>query len=221
MVNDNTPTKQRLIIRFGKADALRYTSNLDLAKVWERVLRRAGLPLLYSKGFNTRPRLQLATALPLGITSDCELVDVSLKEIIPLDDTLVERLQAVSPQGLRIHAVEEENIYTPALQTLVRSAEYRFRFLDPIDRDAVQQRIDTLFSQSSILKVTERKNRKSVADLRPLIYEVRLSDEGDLLAHMAAGEQGNLRPDDLLAELSLNHLARTVHRLQLHLEKSR
>ncbi len=63
------PTKQRLHITFGKFDALKYTSNLDIAKIWERVLRRANLPILYTQGFNTRPRLQPATALPLGITS--------------------------------------------------------------------------------------------------------------------------------------------------------
>ena len=56
-----------------------YTSNLDVAKIWERVLRRADLPILYTQGFNTRPRIQLAMALPLGITSECELLDVALR----------------------------------------------------------------------------------------------------------------------------------------------
>ena len=95
------PTKQRLRIVFGKFGALKYTSNLDVAKIWERVLRRADLPLLYSQGFNTRPRLQLATALPLGITSECELLDVSLREEISLEG-IREALLAVSPEGLRI-----------------------------------------------------------------------------------------------------------------------
>ena len=71
-MDDNLPIKQRLYIRFGKFDALIYTSNLDVAKTWERVLRRANLPILYSQGFNTRPRIILASALPLGISSECK-----------------------------------------------------------------------------------------------------------------------------------------------------
>jgi radical SAM-linked protein len=61
--------KQRLHITFGKFGALRYTGNLDVAKIWERVMRRADLPLVYSEGFNARPRMALASALPLGMTS--------------------------------------------------------------------------------------------------------------------------------------------------------
>src|SRR5215813_4393454 len=96
MISDNIPIKQRLHITFGKFDALIYTSNLDVAKLWERVLRRANLPILYSEGFNPRPRLALASALPLGISSECEILDVSFKEIISLDG-LAERIAATSP----------------------------------------------------------------------------------------------------------------------------
>ncbi|MBZ0293536.1 MAG: TIGR03936 family radical SAM-associated protein [Anaerolineae bacterium] len=220
MVNDNTPTKQRLIITFGKFGALKYTSNLDIAKVWERVLRRADLPLLYSRGFNTRPRLQLATALPLGISSECELVDVSLKEVIEIDQ-LVEHLQSVSPEGLRIYGVEEASLHTPALQTLVRSAEYRIQFLEPVDRSLLETRIQQLLEKDTILKMVERKNRKSAYDLRPLIHDLRVDEQGDLIAHLATGEQGNVRPDDILAQLSLHEIPHNVHRLHLHLIEAR
>ncbi len=220
MMNPDNPTKQRLVITFGKFEAMRYTSNLDVAKVWERVLRRANLPLLYSKGFNTRPRIQLATALPLGVTSECELLDVALKEVIPIDE-VVARLQAVSPQGLRIYEIKEANIYSPALQTLVRSAEYRIRFIDPVDLVSLQHRIDALLGQSTILKAVQRKNRKSSVDLRQLIYELYLDESGNLIAHLAAGEQGSIRAEDILRELDLGEITFTAHRLRLHIEDSK
>lgn len=220
MVNDNNPTKQRLIITFGKSGALKYTSNLDIAKVWERVLRRADLPLLYSQGFNTRPRIQLATALPLGISSECELLDVALKEPITLDG-VAERLAAVSPAGLQIFAIHEASIHSPALQTLVRSAEYHIAFMDDIDTDMLHQRVTALLAQPTIIKTMERKNRKSSVDIRPLIYDLTVDDSGGLIAHLATGERGNFRTDDLLRELNLYDLPHTVHRLRLHLEASR
>jgi len=212
--------KQRLIITYGKFDALKYTSNLDTAKIWERVLRRAGLPLLYSQGFNTRPRIQLAAALPLGITSECELIDISLKERIALDG-LAERLLAVSPHGLRIYQIEEASPHMPSLESMVRSAEYRIHFLDDIDPAQVQQAIDTMLNTGSIIKVVQGKRRKSVYDLRPLIYDLHLDDRGDLIAHVAVGKGGNIRPDEILHEMQIDASAYTVHRLHLHLDKVR
>jgi len=62
-----SPVLQRLRVTFGKAGPLKYTSNLDTAKIWERVLRRADLPILYTRGFNSRPRISLAMPLLPGI----------------------------------------------------------------------------------------------------------------------------------------------------------
>src|SRR5258708_16341321 len=76
---------QRLRITFGKLGSQRYIGHLDLAKTWERILRRAEISLSYSQGFSAHPKIQLATALPLGITCECELMYVSLDHPIPLD----------------------------------------------------------------------------------------------------------------------------------------
>lgn len=215
-MSDTTPIKQRLLIKFGKSGALKYTSNLDVAKIWERVLRRADLPLLYTQGFNTRPRIQLASALPLGITSECELLDVSLKEPVSLEGVR-ERLLAVSPPGLDIHELKAIDVRYPALQTLVHSTLYHIHFEDP--PDTLRQRVEDLLARDSIIKRTERKGRAHVSDLRPLIYHLTIDGRGDLLAHVAVGERGNVRPEDLLRELGLDHLYHTVHRLELHLHE--
>lgn len=215
MKNDNTPIKQRLHITFGKFDALKYTGHLDTAKLWERVLRRANLPILYSEGFNPHPRIALATALPLGITSECEIVDVALKEPIALDG-LVERLLAVSPPGLQIYSVVEVPVRSPALQTRVRSAEYRLRFEDGVSRDRLQERIDALLGAATVDAQRERKGKAVTVNLRPLIHGLHMDDNGNLIAHLAVGDQGNLRPDDLLKEMGLDDQLVSVHRFRLH-----
>src|SRR5512138_1667680 len=58
-------TQQRIRIRFGQDGPLRYVGHHDLARTWERILRRARAPLEYSQGFNPRPRMQFAAALPI------------------------------------------------------------------------------------------------------------------------------------------------------------
>lgn len=217
---EQTPTKQRIHITFGKFDALKYTSNLDIAKIWERVLRRAKLPILYTKGFNTRPRIQLATALPLGITSECEIIDVALREIIPLEG-IIERILAVSPTGLKIYTIQNASVESAALQTLVRSAEYRVKFVDEFDSDTLQQKINALLAQDRIIKVHIRKRRKHITDLRPMIHELKLDENQHLIAHLATGGQGNVRLEDIIEELGMQDIHYNAHRYHLHVEAYR
>lgn len=215
-----SPIAQRIQITFGKFGPLRYTGNLDVAKIWERVLRRADLPILYTRGFNTRPRIQLATALPLGITSECEILDVALREKMESFDGLPEHIMAVAPDGLKVFSVEEVPNSGPALQALVRRARYRVTFVDGIERQRLQQAIDDVLTRERIIKVKVRKNgRKSSSDLRPLIYDLETDEDGNLIAHLGAGERGNLQPADLLAEMGLGEEYTRVHRFALYLDE--
>jgi radical SAM-linked protein len=219
MINDNTPIKQRLYIRFGKFDALVYTSNLDVAKLWERVLRRADLPILYSEGFNPRPRIALASALPLGISSECEILDVSLRETIKFDG-LIERLITASPPGLRVYSIDEVPVRSPALQTRVRSSEYRIQLDESVDREKVQAQIDQLLQADTLEQKRERKGKAMTINVRPLLCDLSLNDEGDLMAHLVVGDQGNLRPDQMLESMGLQDAYISIHRLRLHLDMS-
>jgi radical SAM-linked protein len=69
---------QRLRLVFAKDGPARFIGHLDLARTLERMLNRAQIPLAYTQGYNPRPRMQLATALPLGFTSECEIADIWL-----------------------------------------------------------------------------------------------------------------------------------------------
>ncbi len=215
---DNSPVKQRLHITFGKFDALVYISNLDVAKMWERVLRRANLPILYSEGFNPRPRLALASALPLGISSECEILDVSLREAIPLEG-LAERILATSPAGLRIYGVRDVPIRVTSLAALVRSAEYRIHFEDGIDAALLQSRIDELLQSSHVPQEKERNGKPIIMNARSSIEALSLMD-GDLIARLSVGERGNYRPDELLKVMQLDQETVSVHRFRLNLERS-
>lgn len=215
MTVDNNPIKQRLQITFGKFDSLIYTSNLDVAKLWERVLRRADLPILYSEGFNPRPRIQLASALPLGISSECEVLDVALREPIALDG-LAERILAKSPIGLRVFEIKEVPIRHPALQALIRSAEYRIHFEDEISPALLRERTATIMKAETVERERERKGNTVRINIRPLVHDLYVDEAGDIIAHLAVGEQGNLRPDEILQEMKLDDQTVSVHRLRIH-----
>lgn len=213
-----SPVAQRLRITFGKSGALKYTSSLDVAKIWERVLRRAGLPILYTQGFNTRPRLQLAMPLPLGITSECEIVDIALREKIDLQTAeLAESLLQVAPAGLSIHRIQDIDLRESTLQARISSAEYRVSFLDAMQPALLAQKIDDILGRKSIVVERIRKRRRSVMDLRPLIIDLQVDGDGDLIAHLSVGDRGNLRPDQLIEQMGLANYHHTVHRYKLHM----
>lgn len=206
-------TQQRLRIQFGKFGALRYVGHLDLATTWERVLRRAEFPLEYTRGFNPRPRLQFAAALPVGLTSECELLDVWLTARLSLDppERLVERLNATSPAGLRTCRVSEVPIKAPALPPLVISAEYVLTPVDDLTSQELLARAEALLAQEHIQRV--RRDRKY--DLRPLILALRPDDAGNLIAWLRTGEHEHARADELVDALGLSLAQVRVHRRQL------
>ena len=78
MTTDPSVTKQRLRIRFTRDETLKFIGHLDMARTWQRIARRANLPLAYSEGFNPQPRLTFAAALQVGCTSDHEELDMVL-----------------------------------------------------------------------------------------------------------------------------------------------
>ena len=119
----------RIRITFAKTEAMRYTGHLDLQRAWERTFRRARLPLAYSQGFHPQARLNLACALPLGFTSQCELLDAWLETSLQMNDILSALVRA-APPGIEITHLEEITERLPALQTQVTSAEFVVTLLD-------------------------------------------------------------------------------------------
>jgi radical SAM-linked protein len=160
----------RLRISFAKSGALRYTGHLDLQTIWERTIRRANLPLAYSHGFHPSPKIQIASALPLGFAGRDELADVWL-ETDPGDlDEVHKRLQTGSPPGLTVLSLAAVEERLPALQTQVISAEYMATLLEPVAVSALQARVDDLLAAASL----PRQRRGKPYDLRPLIEALSL-----------------------------------------------
>ena len=213
-MQERTPV-QRLRITFAKRGALKFIGHLDLAKTWERILRRAQLALAYTQGFNAHPRLQLASPLPLGITSECELLDIWLERAEPLEG-LAERLMAVSPPDLPILKIEEVPLRAPALQTVVESAVFRITPRADSAPEAVAgmaERVAALLAQPHIL----RTRREKAYDLKPLIRALQIGADGALYADLYSTSSGTGRPDELLEALGYQVVDFDVQRVALRL----
>lgn len=210
--------RTRYRIRFTKRGDLRYTSHLDLARIWERTLRRARVPLIYSQGFNPRPKMQLAAALPLGFDSQAELIDIWVEGDPQPPDDLQERIDAAAPLGLRVTSIKPVPDSGPALQTLIYQAIYRVP-LDVPNNDGVEEQVANLLAQPAI----ERERRGKTYDLRALVDDLHLEPGDPPILHMALSasqERGFGRPDEVLDELGIDPLSVIVTRVGLAFESA-
>lgn len=204
---------------FGKTEAMRFTGNLDLHRAIERNLRRARLPLAYTLGFHPHPRITLASALALGLTSAAELVDFWLEESLPAQEVR-RRLSEAAPPGIRFADVVGVPRDAPSLPVALRSSEYEADLVSettPADLDA---RVDGLLGSETL----PRKRRDKTYDLRPLVEGLRpspVSGGGRVLwMRLAAREGATGRPEEVLLALGIDPAAARIRRTRLVLAQT-
>jgi radical SAM-linked protein len=206
--------RHRYRITFSKGEPLKYTSHLDLMRIWTQSLRRVGAPLAYSRGFNPRPKLQLAAALPLGHTGEAEWLDALLEEPVRVDD-LAQALVPALPRGLTVRQVHRVDLKEPALQTQIVSAEYRVTVEWDESPEDIKVRIDRMLAAPELMH--ERRGRQY--DLRPLIEQLRLIEAGGgqivLMMRLMARQGATARPEAVLQTLEMAGASPSYHRLGL------
>ena len=201
----------RLRITFSKSGSLRYTGHLDLQVVWERTVRRAHLPLTYTQGFHPGPKIQIASALPLGFLGRTEIVDIWL-DSTTLDPHTTDLLQSAAPPGLGILSAEMVDEHSPALQTQVISVEYEVTLLDPLDSNTLVKAITAILQAETL----PRQRRGKPYDLRPLIEDLRfqpVNGTSRLFMRLSARNGATGRPEEVLDSLGIPidsaHIERT------------
>ena len=115
--------KQRFRVWFGKIGEMALVGHLDLIRLFDRVVRRADLPISFTGGFHPNPRISLANALPLGVTSTGEIADFELTELMDVGD-FREKLVATLPANIPVYRVEAIDVKSPSANQLLEAAEY-------------------------------------------------------------------------------------------------
>jgi radical SAM-linked protein len=220
--------RQRVRLTYEKGEAVKFISHHDEFRLWERVLRRADLPLLYKQGFNPQPHMQIAAALGVGITGAREFLDITFSPPVPLEE-LTERIRAKLPPGVFLHDAKEVPLKTPSLQTSLIGADCTILiFAEPgeIDPSLIAKRIGAFLAQSEIWRVRERKGEKYTYNLRPLIFELRYegydaaTEEHRIFLRVQQRPGATGRPDEVVAAMGLDDFARTLRRDRLYFSDS-
>ncbi|MBI4926288.1 MAG: DUF2344 domain-containing protein [Anaerolineae bacterium] len=163
----------------------------------------------------------MASALPLGFTSRCEVADVWLTITTDPED-IQQRLQASSPPGFMIHSVAQVDYNLPALQTLVRSAEFIVTLRQLPEGYDLSREVEKLLALPEIL----RTRREKVYDLRALILEIEVLPAANPAAYpglrmqLSAREGATGRPEEVLDALGLDPATTRVEKIAMELSQT-
>jgi hypothetical protein len=195
--------------RFSKLGKVRFTSHRDVARIWERALRRAGLPVAYTEGFSPRPKLSFGLALSTGYESLGEYLDISLRDPVtvagvdpgpgegrdaPRPDrpdhhtgpatgsgpaVLPASLSAALPAGIEVQAVVPLPAGAPSLQQAVTSCTWHLE-ISGIEPTLAPQVVEEALGAPELVVTRERKGRTVSEDVRPAIVALRVLDQAPL-----------------------------------------
>ena len=212
----------RLRVRYAKKGKVRFTSHRDVARIWERALRRVGLAMAYSQGFSPRPKVSFGLALSTGHESEAEFLELELadEEGGPADWSmergldLAERLTGALPTGLDVVAVSPTE-KGDSLQQVVTSCTWSIE-VDGVGMEEMNAWVADLLSREEIVVERERKGKPVVEDLRPHVLALDVTGTTEtgvrLLADLGTQPRA-LRPSELLTAVDPPLKAVTVCRM--------
>ncbi|WP_373546866.1 TIGR03960 family B12-binding radical SAM protein [Chamaesiphon sp.] len=171
----NTNKVQRLRVWFGKIGKMSLVGHLDLARLFDRAIRRASIPVTYSGGFHPAPRIMIANALPLGSTSTGEIADFELTTTMD-EAEFHTKLAAQLPTDIPIYRVESVDLKQSPASTLITQAEYITTVSSASETSPQWENwIATVLASQEIIQDKKSKSGKNTQiNLRDRLYELEL-----------------------------------------------
>jgi Uncharacterized protein conserved in bacteria (DUF2344) len=181
---------ERLRLRYAKLGRVRFTSQRDLARIMERAMRRARLPLAHSAGFSPRPLMSFGLALPTGCASRAEYLDMRLDaasatqevEVVSVEATPREELVSLAgdlsahlPEGIDVTVAAGLHGAEPSLQEAVASCDWELEVLG-VSPAVLARRVEQLLGADAVEVARERKGRTTTDDIRPAVRALSVLD---------------------------------------------
>jgi radical SAM family uncharacterized protein/radical SAM-linked protein len=201
-------------VRYAKTGRLVALSHLETMHAILRALRRTGLPMAYSQGFHPKPRVSFGPALPVGVESRCEYLDLEILGSADGDD-VARRLGAGLPMGLAVEEARQLHPRAPSISSSLRAGHYLAEFTDDWTAEALSERIRrfhestrALVHRSAPPTGRERKRGEKIArgkgreiDLKHMVTHLALEGDGRVAFSLRADPSGSAKPAEVLAAI--------------------
>ncbi len=185
------------VLKYSRDERVKYISHLDFIRTFHRTVRRAGLNMSFSHGYNPHPVMTIAMPLSVGITSECEYMKIGFDEDYS-EQEIMQRLNAAFPKGFKIIAVKR-----------TEGKEHDFSKLDrAVYKAECECNDSSLFDAAEFMKNSElkvmKKSKSGIkeSDIRPYIYSFDTQSDGknkiELNMCIAAGNSYNLKVDSVI-----------------------
>jgi len=193
-------TTTHLLVRYAKRGKMRFASHLDVARAFERGVRRAGLPIAYSAGFTPHPKISYAGGAPTGVASEAEYLSLGLTSRIEADSAR-ERLNAALPDGIDVIVVTEDTGGLPASRLTASEWQVALPGLEPDSVVPIVQKFLAL-TEAPVERLTSKGLRRMDARSAVVTLDVH-GDVGEstMLRMVVRHTSPAVRPDDVLTAL--------------------
>lgn len=189
----------KLRLTFEKGEATRYIGHLDVLRTFIRALRRAEIPVKYSEGFNPHAIMTFALPLGVGVTSECETVDIAVNSELPLADVVSGINVSMQKGGIRVLSAE----YTDKPLGEIQRAEYIIDIKSdvPVNVGAIKDAL----AQKEILIEKKSKKKQNVINIIEHIFESEIvsvdEKSATLRVVVSAGNTFNVKPQLVVAAI--------------------
>ena len=189
----------RMLGVFEKSERVRHIGHLDIQRAVQRGLRRSGLPVAYSNGFNPHIQVTFASALSTGACGKREIMDVKMEEPVS-EEVFLRKMNAAMPQDMQLSSARAVDDRHPALMASLKAGIYEMVIRDPRQADRLFPAIGPMMAQETIPVARKTKSGIKEVDMKPLIYALR--GEGQkLYATLMLTERESCKPNMILEGL--------------------
>lgn len=196
------PDYFRVRLKYKKEGDLRHISQLEFMSSFFRAINRGGIPIAFSEGFHPHPKVSSGPALPCGMESSAEYMDmVLLSRIDP--PLLVNILNKELPHGIRIMAARRLHSGAPSLSSVITGLAYMIDLGVPVS--SVDAIIQDLLSKDEIRIKRVSKRGEQDIDIRPMLATVKLIGKKEIFMLLESKGEVHCRPQDVLQEIFSYH----------------
>jgi radical SAM-linked protein len=192
----------RIRLKYSKGQEVKFISHLDLLRTFHRAIKRAGIPVVYSQGFNPHLAVSFGPPLPVGTTSDAEYIEIELLQDL-LPEKLKEDLNESLPKGIRIldaKIVTEKNDKFLG-SFLFASYNVKIEFKSNIEKDFMDK-INCFLSRENIFVEKQGKKGIKTVDILPDILHMEIMDfdgqKAQMIMKLSCGSVRNLKPETVI-----------------------
>lgn len=195
--NEITPVR----IKFSKTGDLMYISHLDLSRTMQRIMLRAGIDIWYSEGFNPQPKIVFAVPLPVGVESECELMDIKINSPMPFEE-IKERIQDNFPSEMKVL-----DVYSPTQKFKnIGFIDYTVRLYTNASSEETCGKIEKLFkSECNIIKKTKSGEKEiNISDYVKFAEAKNKASYIEIHAILSADSERYLNPELFIEAIKQN-----------------